>query len=184
MLNSKYPYISTEGGPIIVADFSTLSGWKGAFDSGQDYERACKSLTEGKSIAQMTVNGGTAVVWNFGGAGTANVVDIGSDITLVRYWADDFLDDTSLIDLLRESLADVLDSGLHQEFLSDCLLASWATEDTSDWKIPNGQRGEPEGTLSVGHAAACLKVSPGRYRVGHREAECNGIKFVTLDFLK
>src|SRR5215831_14567820 len=82
-------HVSGEGGPLLLVDWKTALGWRGVEDGGRDYERACalfneKPLVEGLVIE---VGGGSGLVWNMEGGGTADVFRRGSEYAVIsRTW--------------------------------------------------------------------------------------------------
>lgn len=84
--------VSSEGGPRLFIDAGVASEWLGADEDGGDYERACGLLEaeparEGGEIE--TRHGGHGIVWEMGGAGSAEVFTLSEDASgfaVVRTW--------------------------------------------------------------------------------------------------
>jgi hypothetical protein len=83
-------HVSGEGGPLLLADLITVTSWRGVEEGGKDYERACDLLAEapGGEGCAIAIEGGTGVVWEMEGGGTAGVFRRGQDYVVVT-------DDTS-----------------------------------------------------------------------------------------
>ena len=81
-------HVSSEGGPILVADFEALRSWRGAFHDSGDYERACDALGS-NSLVEIEVGDDQVLVWDIGGPGTAYLVWVSPEhVSIVRIWPD------------------------------------------------------------------------------------------------
>lgn len=63
--------VSSEDGPLLVADANIIRLWRGIDEGGADYKRACETPGNGASI---TLGGGNGLVWDMGGPGTTDVL--------------------------------------------------------------------------------------------------------------
>jgi hypothetical protein len=82
------PHVSSEGGPVLVADFEALRRWRGAFHDSGGYDRACEALGA-NTLAEIQVGDRRAILWDIGGPGTADIVVVSpSHISIVRIWPD------------------------------------------------------------------------------------------------
>lgn len=83
--------VSSEGGPLLIADVSIVRSWQGA-DDEDAYEHACEILTtvpkaEGKTIS---IANGTGLLWDMGGQGVSDVfLKSSTHIIVVRAWLED-----------------------------------------------------------------------------------------------
>jgi hypothetical protein len=76
--------VSSEGGPLLVADALTVAKWRGVEDGGADYDRACRVSSPGGSLA---MGGSMGIIWDLGGPGTAGVLREGfSGLVICRAW--------------------------------------------------------------------------------------------------
>lgn len=161
-----YPYVSSEGGPVILADFEALRSWRGAFHDSGDYERACETLGD-STICELAVGGLRAVVWHMGGPGTADIVQVSAEhISLVRIWPDASWSEQDCTQAVTAAATERFGSEeLAQVVIhSGYLLALWAPEDMTACGSPSGGSGAPD-DLSMGGGGAYIKVPPGRYSV-------------------
>ncbi|HAX82267.1 MAG TPA: hypothetical protein DCY40_06865 [Actinobacteria bacterium] len=81
--------MSSESGPLLLVDVFSVKGWGGS-GSG-DYQRICAWLDDHPSVPgyQVDLGTGLALVWELGGAGTADVYRrTAQDLLLIRSWAD------------------------------------------------------------------------------------------------
>lgn len=81
--------VSTEGGPLLLVDPLHLNDWTGA--EGGDFDDVCAFLDNHPESVGLSVTLGdrSAVIWDMGGAGTADVYRVGSNqLALHRRWPD------------------------------------------------------------------------------------------------
>src|SRR5438105_6947018 len=80
-------FVQAEGGPLVLLDTALARSWAGI--AGSDYNRACDFFdshpdAEGGII---TVGPGWALVWEMGGAGTADISESQDrSVVVVRAW--------------------------------------------------------------------------------------------------
>lgn len=183
MPDNGFHYISSEGGPFIIGDLNILSLWRGVSEEGTDYESACETVGD-SCVAEMVVGPGNAVIWHTGSAGSAALMPMGNQISLMHYWADDFLPPEVLTDCLNRSAGSLVDSGISLSFPSGCLLAAWAPEDLRTCVVTGETQGEPDGDFSVGGSVLFLRVDPSKtFHVFYRTAEIDDVPMVTIDFI-
>jgi hypothetical protein len=160
------PHVSSEGGPVLVADFETLRSWRGAFHESGDYETACETLGF-DTVAELPIGSHLAVVWNIGGPGTADIVIFSPEhISIVRIWPDGSWTDQECEQAVISAATERFGSEeLAQITISSgYLLALWAPEDMSAGGSPVGESGVPE-DLSIGDGGAYVRVPSGYYSV-------------------
>jgi hypothetical protein len=81
--------VNTEGGPLLLADFSIAQKWRGAEGDGLDYQRACALFDSNPNLegGKITAASGQALLWEMGGPGTAAVFQLSKDhLVVVRVW--------------------------------------------------------------------------------------------------
>jgi len=160
------PHVSSEGGPILVADFDTLCSWRGAFHDSGDYERACQTLGAA-TLAQIQIGSHQAIVWDIGGPGTADIVVASpSHISIVRIWPDASWSDEECEQAVVSAATERFgtEERAQLSIRTSYLLALWAPEDMSSGGIPLGEHGVPD-DLSIGDGGAYIRIPPGRYSV-------------------
>ena len=80
--------VSTEGGPLLIADRELASGWTGAL--GTDYQRACDLFDADPDMpgGPVALDGGWGLLWDMP-TGTAEVWRRGAaQLTISRPWVD------------------------------------------------------------------------------------------------
>ena len=160
------PHVSSEGGPVLVADFEALRSWRGAFHGSGDYDRACRTLGAA-TVAQIRVGSHEALLWDIGGPGTADIVLVSpTHISMVRIWPDASWSgeecEQAIVSAATERFGtDVL---AQLSIRSGYLLALWAPEDMSLGGTPSGAFGVPD-DLSIGDGGAYIRVPLGCYSV-------------------
>jgi hypothetical protein len=179
------PHVSSEGGPIILADFDALQRWRGAFDSSGHYEFACQQLERGNP-SPMMFGSRESVVWDFGGPGSGDIILVSdSHISIVRIWPDASWSDEHTEAVIVSSATAQFGSSImaHLTISSDYLLALWAAEDLSECSPPNGQAGVPE-ALSIGDGGAYVRVLCGHYEVTACEWQTHQFDVTKLDLIR
>jgi hypothetical protein len=176
------PYVSSEGGPILLGDFEVLRGWRGAFDSSDHYDTACQLLGR-NNPSQLVFTGAESVVWDFGGPGTGFIV-LGSEshISIVRIWPDESWTDDQTESVIIDSATAHYGTTImaHVTIASGYLLALWAVEDASEFSPPEGDQGVPD-CQSIGDGAVYMRVPSGRYEVTSCEWETVEFAVTKLD---
>ena len=160
------PHVSSEGGPVLLADFESLRSWRGAFHDSGDYERACETLGA-DTVAELKIGSHHAVVWDIGGPGTADIVIVSPEhISIVRIWPDGSWTDQECAQAVISAATERFGSDELAQIVihSGYLLALWAPEDMSAGGSPVGESGVPE-DLSIGDGGAYVRVPSGRYSV-------------------
>ena len=177
------PHVSSEGGPILIADFDALRSWKGVFHESGDYERACTKLGA-DTLAEIQVGSRKALVWDIGGPGTADIVLVNpKHISIIRIWPDGSWSDQDCERAVLSAAAERFGSEelaqLHIH--SGYLLALWAPEDMSAGGNPSGESGIPD-DLSIGDGGAFVKVPAGCYSVTACEWQTADNDVTKIDF--
>ncbi|EDY17729.1 hypothetical protein CfE428DRAFT_4768 [Chthoniobacter flavus Ellin428] len=166
------PYVSSEGGPLLVADADALRAWSGAFDDGEDYTRACSALGSG-GLASLD---GRALVWDIQGGGTAYLTRSDEQsFQLVRFWANAELDDAAIQDCIR--LIKPAGEASTVQITAPLAIVVWACEDTRTMAIKSCP-GVPEGDWSMGGTVYCFPVKAGTYLAetgSFESADCSAV---------
>ena len=150
--------VSTEGGPLLLADRSAVGGWTGT--EGNDYDRLCRRFDDGEPDAiQVDELGVQALAWNVP-TGTTEVWRVGpNSIALCRVWLDQTVQHGRELAGLPFSQTTRLGS---LSVLSGWFAVFWATATGDDLvsKSPaDGQRLD----LVVGTDGLILALRPGNY---------------------
>jgi len=160
------PHVSSEGGPVLVADYETLRSWRGAFQDSGDYERACESLGA-QTLTMIQIGDDQAIVWDIGGPGTADIVRVSPEhLSIVRIWPDGSWSDQECEQVVISAATDRFGTEelarltIHTGYL----LALWAPEDVVAGGSPSGDSGVPD-DLSIGDGGAYVRVPTGCYSV-------------------
>ncbi|HET9782698.1 MAG TPA: hypothetical protein VFR33_13070 [Candidatus Dormibacteraeota bacterium] len=81
-------HVSSEGGPLLIIDFSAARNWTGVFGDKQDYQRLCDRLEASVENhgASVEVGGQSAVAWDMP-TGTADIWRRSEgSVVLCRVW--------------------------------------------------------------------------------------------------
>ena len=176
------PHVSSEGGPVLVADFDTLRSWRGAFHDSGDYDRACQTLGAA-TLAQIQIGSHQALVWDIGGPGTADIVLVSPmHISIVRIWPDASWSDEQCERVVVSAATERC--GTHElaqlSIHTGYLLALWAPEDMSSGGTPSGVFGVPH-DLSIGDGGAYIRVPLGCYSVTACEWQTETYNITKID---
>ena len=162
--------VSSEGGPLLIADATFIQSWRGIDDGGADYDRACELSGNG---GEITLGAGHGVLWEMG-PGTATVVrQSESTLVLSCGWfetADP--DDESFVSLASLPLSDLSVALGEVTVHSGTLVILWAPENgrcVESTVVPSD--GIPTGEMSMGGTGLIVAVRPGRYAFLHDEVE-------------
>ena len=152
--------VSTEGGPLLLADHAAIGDWRGT--EGTDYDQVCAVLDDRPDARGL--QHGAAVVWDMP-TGTAEVWRTGPR-SLRIVWATDENDDVAALPAHGPvPIGEVVVTGW--------LVVVWAVEDgqeIADRKPSDGLSLD----LSVGGAGIVAALPPGTYRCAHDEVELDG----------
>jgi hypothetical protein len=155
-------YVSTEGGPLLLIDRDGVGEWSGI--DGDDYARASTLLDEGAGGSEIAVGSDRGVLWDMP-AGTADIWR-GDDDTLVlsRPWLNP--KDAGTQEVQARSMAELPRSDAivlgRLRVRSGWLAIFWAPESGSQiLKVPPTDGLALD--LSVGHAAAVVRLPTGAY---------------------
>ena len=160
------PCVSSEGGPLLIADFEALRSWRGAFHDSGDYTRACEALGSA-DVAQIQTGAHQAVVWDMGGPGTAHIVQVSPlHLSIVRLWPDAAWSEEEYEQTVISAATQWFspEERARLRIHSGYLLALWAPEDMSAGGSPAGDSGVPD-DLSIGDGGVYVKVPSGEYLV-------------------
>lgn len=166
LLLMPFPHVSSEGGPVLLADFDALRSWKGGSHDSSDYEKACETLCDA-TVAQIQVGSHQVIAWDMGGPGTADIIQVSpTHISIVRIWPDESWTED---DCEQASVAAAVERFGTEELArlsihSGYLLALWAPEDMSNAGNPLGDSGIPD-DLSIGDGGAYVSAQNGCYVV-------------------
>jgi len=169
---------------VLLADFDDLRSWKGAFHESGHYERACETLGD-TSLTQIQIGLREAIVWDIGGPGTAEIIQVSAThISIVRIWPDPSWTENdceqAVISAAVERFGDKELARL--SIRTGYLLALWAPEDMSAGGNPSGESGIPE-DLSIGDGGAYIRVQTGSYSVTACEWQTDVCHVAKIDFI-
>jgi hypothetical protein len=169
--------VSSEGGPLLVLDREALPAW-GGIDYG-DFERIGTWLDEhpGTPGYEAAVGAATGLVWDLGGAGTADVFRSAPDrLVLVRAWVTG--DDEALV--AEAAARPVTGGGTAAGGLtvgSGPVLVFWPVDRGPEIELPaDAADGDPIALPSMDGAALAVTLPPGRYAAHHDEVAADGVR--------
>jgi hypothetical protein len=158
-------HVSTEGGPLLIADLHVAANWAGAEGAARDYERAREALEAGPAVpgVQVDVAGATAVIWDMP-TGTADVWRHTPDILVVTRSFLELEDSRASLLASRQTENPILLGDFHVS--SGWAVIMWAAvsgEEIDDLDVADGLALD----LSVGHSGIIAALPPGDYRSYH-----------------
>ena len=177
------PHVSSEGGPIILGDFAALRTWRGVSGSSNHYDTACQ-LVQSTNPSPITFGGVESIVWDFGGAGTSDIVVVNdSHISVVRIWPDASWTETETETTIISSATARFGKSViaNLTISSGYLLALWATEDASEFSSPLNAQGVPRPGLSIGDGGAYVRIQRGRYDITACEWQTDKFDVTKID---
>lgn len=158
--------VSSEGGPLLLADALAVRSWRGAAEGSTDYSRLCEALDRAGPSWGLSWKLGDCdtVVWEAEGAGTADVLRPSpSSILLVRGWFDGDWEaatlDAARVPRGQEDLLGEL------EILCGVLAILWTPENgtcVTDADVARGS-GEATGDVAISGSSLLVRLPPGRY---------------------
>ena len=158
-MKTRFPYVSSEGGPIVIGDYNDLIYWNGSDQTL--YSQACK-VTE-FALMPLEFGGKRGLIWNFSGPGTAFLVKKGdAESVFIKYWSRAELSDRALSELV-----DAGSEGISTNFLaviSGQVLIIWAAEDARKIVPPTTAFGRPKG-LAIDGSGYFISLAVGNYQV-------------------
>jgi hypothetical protein len=174
---NRLPYISSEGGPLLLADEVALREWKGSFHEGTDYERACRVVTNGHIGA---LDDGRILVWDIDGAGTAFLTSYDEfSLQLVRFWADEDPSEDQIVEMA--SLTTPTGERSNVCFTTSPAIVVWACEEITQMTLPpDALPGVPDGDWSMGGTVYSLPIAPGLYSAEVGRYESDGLAVLSL----
>lgn len=154
--------VSSEGGPFLLADWTTAQQWGGVDDS-DDYERACELLSGGKNFAEIEIGNSRGIVWDAHGAGTADVIALPDRLTLIRLWFDEEEDEETILRLAALPIETPEPAGKLM-LNSDALVLLWAPEDGGCLEnLPDELPAPPDGDLAIDGSSLIVPLAAGTY---------------------
>ena len=173
-MKSQLPYVSSEGGPILVGDSADIRHWNGSDLSF--YQQACAV----KEFAIKPIEFGEKIVlsWDFGGAGTAFLVKSEkTEAVFLRYWSNSELSDNAIMGLMNIGDETIATASLI--VTSGNVLAIWAAEDARNILEPTTKFGHPRG-LSLEGSGYLFSMGTGKYEVKSSHYFKNHIEIASL----
>lgn len=168
------PHVSSEGGPLLIADVDALRNWNGCSDTGDDYWRACYA-TGSPGIGALDDR---ILVWDIEGGGTAYLTQYNDrSFELVRFWTNDDPDDNAIRELAR--LTRPTGERVSVRITMSPAIVVWACEDTRSMTV-TAVPGVPEGDWSMGGIVYCFPVAPGTYQAEIGRFESAGRAAISL----
>ena len=166
-------FVSAEGGPLLVGSAKVIEKWRGIEGGSDDYERACRLFDETpeKQGSVIDVAGHSALVWETGGPGTADVFQAGpGELLLVRAWLQDPDDVVALREL---AMLPAQRAQMGSIAVSDgCLVILWATESGECvTRSCDSAVDRPAGEMASEEAGLIVPVTPGSYVCSHESVE-------------
>lgn len=167
---SNAVHISSEGGPLLIADAEVMQSWKGVDDS--DYERACELFDDNPGIegGEIGIGSGSAILWEMNGAGTAYVFtsDEGS-FTIVRAWLSDPENENAINQIANETIINPVELGL-LTLSSKALVVIWSAENGA-CVMPEDVKygGRPSGEMAIDDSGYIFIAPYRKYRIWHDE---------------
>ncbi len=160
--------VSTEGGPLLIADHAIAKAWAGIDGDGRDYSRACEVLDGGDAPgAMLQVSTGSAVIWDMP-TGTAEIWRESPDhLCISRPWLspNDADDQSKLLARLPSQVTTPIG---RFEVTSGWIVIVWAAESGRDYRDVEPTDGRCL-NLSVGAAGIIVALPPGHYQCRHDE---------------
>lgn len=154
-------HVSTEGGPLLIADRTAIASWAGV--DTDDYDQLARALDVSEPRALAVTRGGLlGLAWNVP-TGTTQIWRTGpSSLLLTRSWVDDVKDLPDLANLPMEN-GEALGA---VSIRSGWLVVVWAAESCESVLAVEPKDGLSL-DLSVGGAGLVIRMATGEY-------ECRG----------
>ncbi|SRR5579884_548095 len=160
--------VSSEGGPLLLADAQVAAAWQGVEGNGSDYERACKLFAQNEHLpgGPISIGQEQGILWELGGAGTAHIFCDSTDrlsLRLVRGWLHSPRDTNAVLALAAVPLRDTIGLG-SLKISSGVLAILWAPE-SGEWisTLPIPESARPAGPMSVDGAGLLVHLPQGCY---------------------
>ena len=173
--------VSSEGGPLLIADAETARKWRGFGEEdgdGEDYKIACDALEASATRPpglELQTGDSSYVIWDMGGSGTADILRVSlNEIMIVRAWLDD---ESDLPEILEMAGKPAPDRRHFANLRVDCgvLAILWAPgsgtciEPADISEIENFQ--SPSGDIAIDGSALLVELSNGVYSLFYDEVE-------------
>lgn len=165
--------INTEGGPLLLADFKMAQLWRGTDNDSADYQRACTLFDSNPAQEGIAISiaDGVGILWEMGGAGTADVFRINQrQIVVVRSWLNDPQSSYDIEKLASSPAKGFLEIG-QIVLTSGALSIFWAAEDGRCFRNTDLKARRPSGETSVEESALIVQVENRTYRCQHDQIE-------------
>jgi hypothetical protein len=164
--------VSSEGGPILLADASVAQAWNGVHGDGSDYERVCVLLDQTPDGARILIGSGEGLLWDAGGPGTVDIVrKSSSELVLFRSWSDIPLEamQAAAIDGSRLPVASDA-TRLGRLRVDSALAILWSVESGRGVDSSGREEVSIPRKLSVGGSGLVVTLNPGVYAI-----TCDGL---------
>jgi hypothetical protein len=161
-------HVSTEGGPLLIADREGALSWKGVFGEGNDdYQRVCDRLNVHRNAPgfEIDLRGQAAIVWDMP-IGTAEIWRVaGESLVISRSWLE--LGSSQARFLASLPAKNPIPLGTLR-LNTQWLVIVWATESGEEIAKVTPSDGAPM-DLSVDNAGIVVALPPGGYTCYHDE---------------
>jgi len=158
-MKTQLPYVSSEGGPIIIGDYNDLIHWNGS--DLTLYNQACKVM--GFALMPIEFSGKRGLFGDLVGRETAFLVKKGdAELVFIKYWSRPELSDSSLVELADVATESISSNSL--AVMSGRVLIIWAAEDASKIVPPKTAFGRPKG-LAIDGSGYFISLAVGNYKV-------------------
>jgi hypothetical protein len=169
--------VSSEGGPLLLADANVARKWRGVEEGGHDYERACDLFDKNPDLlgGMIAIGKREGLLWELQGAGSAHIFrNNENNFVVVRAWLATPDDANMLLQLAQLEPQELTPLGILN--VSTSILAIlWATEngecietlDVDDFERPSGE-------MSTEEAGLLLKVKGSEYKCYHDTIRIDG----------
>lgn len=169
-------FVSTEGGPLLLADATVARKWRGIEEDEADYQRAVDFFDE-RPLLQggvIDIDSNSGILWELGGAGSCDVISLDrEEIVLVRSWADTIVDEERATLLADYPLQAITDIGV-LDIVTGVLAIMWATE-TGACIESLTDVGRPTGDTITEESALLIALPKGVYKCLHDNILDDGI---------
>lgn len=175
--------VSSEMGPLLIADASTARLWRGSDGDGADYKLAC-DLTLETPAAFIAIGDQRAVVWEMEAPGMAEVfADLLSRLILVHCWLDamDEQDEEAMVARLAALPIKQSTELGRLEITSGVLAILWAPEGGEGIPLTiTAEVERPGPSLAIETAGLLVKLPIGTYSCLHDAVEIGENEAVRL----
>lgn len=168
----KVGFVSSEGAPLLIGETSSIQGWQGI--DGPDYAAACELFDRDPAANGKMIEVGArpSLVWDMGGAGTADVFRVEPNtLLIVRGWFDQHQGENALWELATAAANRSMKVG-QITVASGAVAILSATENGScvDPSVPP-RDGRPAGAMSTEESGLVAIVWNGTYSCFHEDVK-------------